>query len=133
MSTKLQQQALEQLHNNLIGIEKTRILILNEIPGKPWETIGADLFKINNSNSFVFYITTQITNIKRAEKVSSDSIIICCKIILAKKGYLRICGQMLKWIFSEKFKEFCRKLNIKQEVSLYHHQCNSQAEVCTYL
>ena len=67
------------------------------------------------------------------EGFSVDSLILACTVISAeygipKKIMLEASGNFV----SEKFKEFCRRLNVEQAVSLsYHHHSNAQVEACT--
>ena len=60
-------------------------LIPHELSGKPWEVIGADLFSINNKNSFcsVDYLS-KFSIEKWAEKVIADKIIASCKVVFTE-------------------------------------------------
>ena len=58
------------------------------------------------------------------------SVMLAYKVIFSKYGLpKRIMSDVGGNFVSEKFKEFCRKLNIEQALpSSYHHQSNGQVE-----
>ena len=54
---------------------------------KPWKVISADLFPINNSNFFhAVEYHRKFPIVKRAEKISADSLITCGNVLLAEYG-----------------------------------------------
>ena len=57
-------------------------IIHHEIPGKPWEVVGVDMFTLYNRNylSIINY-HKKFAVIKNTEDLSVDSIILSCKII----------------------------------------------------
>ena len=110
--------------------EKT---IQNDIPMKPWDVIGADMFQLNNKNyiCLVDYHST-FPVIKRMNRLSADSLTAAVKVIFVEYGIPgRIMSDAGSNFISEKLKIFCNSLDIKQAVSsLYHHQRNGQVEAC---
>ena len=93
-------------------------MIHHDVPDKPLEVVGADIFSLYNKN----YLS-QFLIIKKMDGLSADSLILIYQIIfeeyiLSKK----IISDVDAYSVSEKFKEFCRNLNIEQAVSLsYQH------------
>ena len=83
---------------------------------KPWKVIGADLFPINNSNFFhVVEYHSKFPIVKRAEKISADSLSTCGNVLLAEYGLpKKIISDEGTNFISGNFKEFCKKLNIEQ-------------------
>ena len=161
--------ALEQLHINHMGIEKTKLLahesiywiningdiekhikscctcldyqqtkpkekiIHHEIPVKPWEMVGADTFTLHNKN----YICTvdyhsKFPVIKKMEEISADSQILMWKFIFLEYSLSKkIMSDSGGYFILDKFKTFCRSLNIKKAfLSSYHHQNNGQVKAC---
>ena len=58
----------------------------HEIPGKPWEVVGADMFTLHNKNYLsIVDCHRKFPNTKNKQKMedlSADSQILACKIIL---------------------------------------------------
>ena len=113
-----------QLKNNII---------CHDIPARPWEIAGADMFTLNNQHYLcIVDYHSKFPVIKKSENLSADSHILTCKFIFAeywlpKKIMLDLGGNFI----SDKFKTFCKSLNIEQTFSsLYHHQNNGQVEAC---
>ena len=62
----------------------------HETPGKPWEVIVVDLFTINSSSFFcVVDYHNKFPMVKWAERLSTDSLILCCEIIFAENRLLK--------------------------------------------
>ena len=109
-------------------------IIHHDIPLRPWEAIGADIFHLNNKNYLcIIDYHSKFPVIKRMQGLSAESLIAIIKIIFAEYGILhRLMSDAGRNFVSEKFKSFCSSLNIKQAVlSFYHHQNNEQVEACT--
>ena len=165
----LKQQALDQLHVNHMGIEKTKLLacksiywvnvnsdienyikncttclafqqmqpkekiIHHDIPIRPWDILGADMFHINNKNYLcIVDYHSKFLVVKKTKGLSADSLILAFKIVFSE---YRIPKQIMSDaggnFISEKFKNFCNILNTAEaESSTYHHQSNRQVEVC---
>ena len=70
--------------------------------------------------------------IKKTEDLSANSLIMACKIIFSEYGLTKKTMSDAGGNFIlDKFKTFCKILNIGQAVlSSYHHQSNGQAQAC---
>ena len=108
-------------------------MIHHDILAKPWEVIGVDMFILNNKHYLcIIDYHNKFPFIKKTEHLSADSLILMCKVIFAEDGLpkkimLDLCGNFV----SNKFKTFCKSLNIKEAfLSSYHHQSNGQVEAC---
>ena len=66
------------------------------------------------------------------ESLSADNMILACKVIFSEYGIpKKIMSNTGGKFVSEKFKEFCTKLNIEHAtLSLYHSQSNGQLKTC---
>ena len=64
--------------------------------------------------------------------MSADRLILACKVIFSKFGLQKkIMLDVGDNFISDKFKQFCKRMNIEQATSLsYHHQSIGQVEVC---
>ena len=70
--------------------------------------------------------------IEKTTDLTASSLILMCKIIFAEYGIPKkiMSGSGGNFI-SDKFKTFCKNVNIEQAFSSsYHHQNNGQMEVC---
>ena len=106
-------------------------IIHHDIPIRPWNVIGADMFTLNDKIIFALYII--IANSQSSRKdLSADSLILTCKAIFAEYEIpKRIMSDSGINFISEKFKNFCKSLNLEQAVSSScHHQNNEQVEAC---
>ena len=111
-------------------------IIHHNIPAKSWEVVGADTFTLNNKYYlFIVDYHSKFPNVKRAEDMSVESLILACKVIFSKYGLTkRIMSDAGGNFISDKFRQFCKCMNIEQVTSSsYHHQINSQVEVCIKL
>ena len=108
-------------------------IIYFEIPGKPWEMVGADMFILPNKNCFcIVDYDRKFPVIKEMENLSADSLILECNIIFSEcqlpKKILKDTGSNF---MSDKFETFCKDLNIECATSLsYHQHSNGQVEAC---
>ena len=51
----------------------------NEIPGKPWEVVGADMFTLHDKNYLsIIYYHSRFPIIKKMKDLSADSLILAC-------------------------------------------------------
>ena len=110
--------------------EKT---IHHDIPMRPWDVIGTDMFQLNNKNYIcIIDYHSKFPVVKRMGCLSAESLIAAVKIIFVEHGIPhRIMSDAGSNFISEKFKQFCNSLNIEQAVSSsYHHQSNGQLEAC---
>ena len=85
--------------------QKDKILH-HDIPAKPWEVVGADMFILNNKLylSIVDY-HSKFPFIKKTEDLSADSLILTCKVIFAEYGLpKKIMSDSGGSFISDKFK-----------------------------
>ena len=70
--------------------------------------------------------------VKMIKGISADSLILTCKITFAEYGVpKKIMTDSGGNVISDKFKTFCKSLNIEQAFSSsYHHQSNREVEPC---
>ena len=62
-------------------------IIHHDIPAKPWEIVGADMFMLHNKNYLcIVYYHSRFPVIKKTEDLSADSLILTCKIIFVEFG-----------------------------------------------
>ena len=111
--------------------EKT---IHHDIPMRPWDVIGTDMFQLNNKNyKCIVHYHSKFPVVKRMDRLSADSLIATVKVIFAEYGVPhRIMSDAGSNFILEKLKNCCNSLNIKQaRSSSYHHQSNGQVEACT--
>ena len=62
-------------------------MIQHDIPARPWEVIGTDLFTLNNK----YYLCivdyhSKLPIIKKTKDLSADSLILMCKVTFAEYG-----------------------------------------------
>ena len=108
--------------------EKT---IHHDIPLRPWDVLGVDIFQLNNKNYLcIVDYHSKFLVIKRMEGLSAGSLTATVQIIFAESSILRrLMSHAGGNFISEKFKNFYNSLNVMQAVS-YHHQSNGQGEAC---
>ena len=108
-------------------------MIHHDIPLRPWEVLGADVFHFNNKNHLcIVDYHSKFPVIKRMEGLSTESLIATIKVIFAE---YRISHKLMSDagtnFISDKLRKFCSRLNMEQAVSsAYHHQSNGQVEAC---
>ena len=96
-------------------------IIHHEIPLRPWDVLGADIFQLNNKNYLcIVGYHSKFPVIKKMEGLSAENRITTIKVIFAEYGIPhRLVSDGGSNFVSEKFQSF----NIKQAVlSSYHHQ-----------
>ena len=73
------------LHDFTFSKPNQEKIIHHNIPGKPWEVIGADMFTLNSKNylCIVDYLS-KFPIVKRAEDMSAESLIIAWKLIISE-------------------------------------------------
>ena len=103
------------------------------IPGKPWETIDADIFMLNNKTYLcVVDYNFKFLVLKQMDGLSVESLIKKCKMIFSENAPLRriMHGTNTNFIL-ENFQDFYRHLKCHWVVSSsYHHQNNRQSKGC---
>ena len=104
-----------------------------EIPCRPWEVVGADVFMTNCKTLLcIVDYHSKFPIVKKVNSLSADDVVHTTKLIFAECGFLRKTVSDVGTTFtSETFKDFCRKMNIQQIItSSYHYDSNGQVEVC---
>ena len=117
-------------HSTCLGFQQTqpeeRIIHL-KIPAKLWEIVGKDICTLHNRNYLcIVDYCIQFPVIKKVKDLSTDSLILTCKIVSSEYGLLKkVMSYSGRNFISDKFKTFCRSHNIEQAfTSSYHHQRN---------
>ena len=108
-------------------------IIHHEIPLRPWEVVGTDVFHFNNKNYLcIVDYHSKFSVIKRLERLSAESLVNTVKMIFAEYGILqKIMSNAGTNFISDTFWQFCKSINVEQAVlSAYHHQSNGQVEAC---
>ena len=108
-------------------------IVHHDIPVRPWDMVGADMFTLNNKNYLcIVDYHSKFPIIKKTEDLSADCLVLTCKAIFAEYRIpKRIMSDSGDNFISEKFKNFCKSPNIELAVSLsYHHESNRQVEAC---
>ena len=108
-------------------------IIHHDILLRPLEVLGMDIFHLNNKNYlYIVDYHSKFPVIKRMDRFSAESLIATIKVIIAEYSILcRLMSDAGTNFVSEKFRSFCRSLNIEQaRASLYHHQSNRQIKDC---
>ena len=108
-------------------------IIHHDILAKPWETFATDIFSLNSKHYHcIVDYHSKFPVIKKLEDLPADSLILVCKVIFAEYGLpKKIMSDSGGNFISDKFKTFCKSLNIEQAfLSLYHHQSNGQVDAC---
>ena len=111
-------------------------MIHHDIPAKPWEIIGTDMSTLHNKNYLcIVDYPSKFPVIKKMEDLSGENLILTCKNIFAEFQLpKKIMSDSGGNSISDKFRMFCRSLNIEQALSLsYHHQSNEHVEACIKL
>ena len=62
-------------------------IIYQEVPGKPWKVVGADMFNLHNENYLcIVHYHSKFPAIKKTEDLLTNSLILACKIIFLEYG-----------------------------------------------
>ena len=88
----------------------------------PWEVIGTDMFTLNNKQYlYIIDNNSKFPVIKKAEDLPADSLMPMFKVIFAEYGLPRkIVSDSGSNFVSDKFKTFCKSLNIEQAFLVHH-------------
>ena len=95
--------------------------------------ISADMFTLNNKHYLcIVDYHNKFPIIKKTEDLSADSLILTCQIIYAEyRVPKKIISDSGGNFVSDKFRTFCKSLNIEQAFSSScHHQSYGQVEAC---
>ena len=96
----------------------------DDIPLRPWEVVGADIFHFNNVNCLcVVDYSSKFSIIRRLQGLLAENLINAVTAIFAKYSIpQKIMSDTGTNFVSEKFRQFCKSINIEEAVSLaYHH------------
>ena len=108
-------------------------IIHHDIPLRPWDVVGMDVFHFNNKNYLcIIDYNSKFPVIKKLEGLSAESLINTTKIIFAKYGIPpKIMSDAGTNFVSDRVQQFCKTINVERAVSsAYHHQSNSQVKAC---
>ena len=108
-------------------------IIHHDIPLRPWEVLGADVYHFNNKNYLcIVDYHSKFPVVKRLEGLSAENLIPTVKVIFTEYGIpWKLMSNTGTNFVSDKFSKFCNSINVEQAVSsVYHHQSNGQVEVC---
>ena len=108
-------------------------IIHHKLHLRSWEVLGADVFHFNNKNYLcIVNYHSKFPVVKRMEGLSTENLIATAKVIFAEYGIpCKLMSDAGTNFVSDKFRKFCRSLNIEQAVSsAYHHQSNGQVKAC---
>ena len=103
------------------------------IPGRPWESVRAYIFSINNKNYLcIVDYHSKFLAIKLVTGFSTYNLIKMCNIIFVEYGMLsKIVSVVGTNSVSENFQDFCKCLNIHHAITLsYTHHINGHVEAC---
>ena len=108
-------------------------IIHHDVPLRPWEVVRADVFHFNNVNYLcVVDYNNKFPIVRRLQGLLAEQLINAVTAIFAKYGIpQKMMSDAGTNFLSEKFRQFCKSINIEQAVSsAYHHQSNRQVEAC---
>ena len=95
--------------------------------------VGAHIFSIKkNTLLCILDHYSKLPAVKETDSLLVDDLIRVAVIVFTEFGLSnRIVSDVGMNFVSDKFKQFCRQLNIEQVINLsYHHQSNGQVEAC---
>ena len=108
-------------------------ILHHDIPLRPWEVLGVDIFHFNNMNYIcIIDYHSKFPVVKRLEGLSTEKLMTTAKVIFAEYDIpCKLMSDTGTNFISDRFRKFCSSLNIEQAVSsAYHHQNNGQDEAC---
>ena len=94
-------------------------MIHYDIPARPWEVIGTDMFTLNNKHYLcIIDYHSKFPIIKKTAHLSAYSLILMCKVIFAEyRLRKKIMSDSGGNFVSDKFRTLCKSLNIEQAFS----------------
>ena len=110
-----------------------RKIIDLDVPLRPWEVVAADIFHFNNINCLcIVDYNSKFLIIRKLQGLSVENLINAVTAIFAEYGIpCKIMSVAGTNFVSERFRQFCKSINVEHAVSLaYHHQSNGQVETC---
>ena len=106
-------------------------LINHEVLLRPCQAVGADIFHFNNINYLcVVHYNSKFPIVRKLKRLLAEHLINAVSAIFTKYGIpQKLMSDTGTNFVSEKFKHFCKSINIEQVVSTaYHHQSNRQVQ-----
>ena len=106
-------------------------IIHHEVPLRPWEVVGADVFHFNNINYLcVVHYNSKFPIIRKLQGLLAEHLINVVSAIFTEYGTpQKLMSDAGTNFVSEKFRHSCRSINVEQAVSsAYHHQSNGQVK-----
>ena len=103
------------------------------MPHKPWELVDANTFTIKSNTSLcILYYYSKFPVLRKTDGLSADNLIGVVKIVFAEFGFpKKIVSDANTNFISDKFRQFCRQLNIQQAITLsYYPKRNGQVKAC---
>ena len=93
-------------------------ILHHDIPLRPWEVLGTDIFHFNNKNYLcIVDYHSKFPVIKRLEGLSTENLIATGKVIFAEYGIpCKLMSDAGTNFILDSFRKFCSSLNIKQSV-----------------
>ena len=108
-------------------------IIHHEVPLRPWEAVGADVFHFNNINYLcVVDYNSKFPIIRKLQGLLAEHLINAVSAIFIEHGIPQnLMSDTGTKFVPEKFRHFSKSINVEQVASLaYHHQSNRQVEAC---
>ena len=108
-------------------------IIHHEVPLRPWEAVGADVFHFNNINYLrVVDYNSKFPIIRKLQGLSVKYLMNATSAIFTEYGIpCKLMSDAGTNFVSEKCGCFCRSINVEQAVSsAYNHQSNGQVKAC---
>ena len=108
-------------------------IIHHNVPLRYWEVVGADIFNFNKINYLcIVDYNSKFPIVRKLWGLSAENLINAVTAIFAEYGIPhKIMSDAGRNFVSERFRQFCKSINIEQAVSsAYHHQSNRQVEAC---
>ena len=95
-------------------------IIHHDVPLRPWEVVGADVFHFNNINYLcVVDYNSKFHIVRKLQRLSVEHLINAVTAIFAEYGILqKIMSDTGTNFVSEKVRQFCKSINVEEAVSL---------------
>ena len=94
-------------------------IIPYEMPHKPWDMVGANIFTIkNNTLLCIVDYHSKFPVVMKTDSLSGDNLIRMVKIVFAEFGLpKKIVSDAGTNFIQDKFRQFCRQLNTEQAIT----------------
>ena len=114
-------------------MQQKEMIIHHDVCLRTLEVVRADVFHFNNMNYLcVVDYNSKFPIVRKLQGLLAEHLINVVTAIFAKYGIPhKIMSDAGTNFVSERFRQFCKSINVEQAVSLtYHHQSNGQGEAC---